>query len=71
MPTVSELRPRAVRPRIGDKEVAAGEGQDARFGDVARLSSERRATIEIVPECQRCGLGAGFCFDRTACRERC
>jgi hypothetical protein len=34
---------------VGEKEVAAGCGQDTRFADVAILSLERRDTIEIVP----------------------
>jgi hypothetical protein len=43
------FRAAIARPAFGDKEVAAGWGQDTRFADVAILSSERRDTIEIVP----------------------
>ncbi len=38
---------------IGDEEVAAGYGWDTRFADVAILSSERRDTVEIVPQQER------------------
>ena len=38
---------------IGDEEVAAGYGRDTRFADVAILSSERRDTVEIVPQQER------------------
>jgi hypothetical protein len=60
---------RGDRRATGDKEVAAGQGRDTRFADVAMLSSGRRDTIEIVPERYGDRAPRQFCFGRGASRE--
>jgi hypothetical protein len=58
-------------PASGDERVAADSGQDTCFGVVAILSSERRNTIEIVPDQQHAEVPPRFRFHRACSRSLC